>query len=437
MYCDDDFDFEYDLADDDEFEDVKSFEDFLKEIGKTEKQVKQEYSKFMLWFEAMRQRLGLKNIQKALFCRSVCNALKNEYSEDLAQLWCLCFSEYSDFLFEKQEDLNDRDYMEYRVGRCSLLSDDIDSFMRRLGSESENREKFLSLCKNISYSDEIFLQIDFDDFCMIVTDGVGLEGKFLKDNLLYVCEKVSHSKEFSQIAPNIFYALLMRYPKKLSDKEGFIPDFEAATRFKEYKIGENNGKNQDIYFEHIAVYQALCDYFPSCDRNLCDAGFACMSNLFENETFDWHEFPLLTRPIDTELRDKYFSCFPNGMADNPIFTANDIHVSDMTAFEDFYDAKLAPKARIICHVREYLAHCGEPAEQYIAMLENNETDKCMKIIHDIIEKSEISPEFIKPEMSDIVNAVIMEETLENVSERVRAEMLDLLPFLQDKIKKIQ
>lgn len=436
MYCDDDFDFEYNLADDDEFEDVKSFEDFLKEIGKTEKQVKQEYSKFMLWFEAMRQRLGLKNMQKALFCRSVCNALKNEYSEDLARLWCLCFSEYSDFLFEKQEDLNDRDYMEYRVGRCALLSADIDSFMGRLGSESENREKFLSLCKNISYSDEIFLQIDFDDFYMIVTDGVGREGKFLKDNLKYVCERVSHSKELSQIAPNIFYALLMRYPKKLTDKEGFIPDFEAVTRFKEYKIGENNGKNQDIYLEHIAVYQGMCDYFGVCDRSLCDAGFACMSNLCENDSIEWHEFPLLTRPLAAELRDKYFSCFPNGMGNNPIFTANDIHVSDMTAFEDFYDAKLAPKARIICHVREYLAKCAEPAEQYIAMLENNETDKCMKIIHDIIEKSEISPEFIKPEMSDIVNAVIMEETLENISERVKAEMLDLLPGLQDIIKKL-
>ena len=58
----------------------------------------------------------------------------------------------------------------------------------------------------------------------------------------------------------------------------------------------------------------------------------------------------------------------------------------------------------------------------------------MKIIHDIIEKSDISPEFIKPEMSDVVNAVIMEETLENISDRVKAEMMDLLPFLQEKIK---
>lgn len=121
MYCDDDFDFDYDLADDNEFEKVKGFEDFLKEIGKTEKQVRQEYSEFMLWFEAMRQRLGVKNIQKALFCRRVCNALKNEYSKDLARLWCLCLSEYSDFLFKKQEELSDNDYMEYRIGRCALL----------------------------------------------------------------------------------------------------------------------------------------------------------------------------------------------------------------------------------------------------------------------------------------------------------------------------
>ena len=434
MYRNDDFDFEYDLVDDDEFEDAKSFEDFLKELGKTEKQVRQEYSEFMLWFEAMRQRLELKNMQKALFCRKVCEALKNEYSQDLVRLWCLCFSEYSDFIFEEQEDLNDNDYMEYRIGRCALLSADIDKLAKHIESEIENSERFLQLCENISYSDEIFLQIDLDDFYMIVTDGVGLEGEFLKDNLAYVCDKVSHSYELSQIAPDIFYTLLMRYPKKLSDKEDFMPDFEAATAFKEYKIAENNGKNQNIYRDHIAVYQGMCQYFYDCDRNLCDAGFACMSNLLENEIFDWHEFPLLTRPLAVELRDKYFSCFPNGMADNPIFTANDIHISDMTAFEDFYDSKLAPKARIICHVREYLAHCNEPAEQYIVMLENSEIDKCMKIVHDIIEKSEINPEFIKPEMSDIVNAVIMEETLENISEKIKSELLGLLPYLQEKVK---
>lgn len=434
MYCDDDFDFDYDLADDNEFEEVKDFEDFLKEIGKTEKQVRQEYSEFMLWFEAMRQRLGVKNIQKALFCRRVCNALKNEYSKDFARLWCLCLSEYSDFLFEKQEELSDKDYMEYRIGRCALLSADIDSFMKRLGNETETGEKFMRLRENISYSEETFLKIDFEDFYTFVVDGVGLDGKFFKDNLSYVCEKISHSKELSEIAPNIFYALFIRYPQKLSNAEGFMPKFKSVTCFKEYKIGENNGKNQYNYWEHIVIYQGMCDYFQNCDRALCDAGFACMSNLFENENFNWHEFPLLKRPVALELRDKYFSCFPNGLEDNPVFTANDIHVSDMTAFEDFYDAKLAPKARIICHVREYLANCNEPAEQYISLLEKGESDKCMKIIHDIIEKSEVDPEFIKPEMSDVVNAVIMEETLENISDRVKAEMMDLLPFLQEKIK---
>ncbi|MCM1060328.1 MAG: hypothetical protein NC452_08535 [Eubacterium sp.] len=433
MHCDDDFDFEYDLADDDEFEDVKSFDEFLKEIGKTEKQVRQEYSEFMLWFEAMRQRLDIKTMQKAVFCRKVCAALKNEYSKDFARLWCLCFSEYSDFIFEKQEDFSDRDYMEYRIGRCALLSADIGGFMQRLEAEVKNREKFMRLRENISYSEETFLQIDLDDFHMIVTDGVGLSGEFLKDNLTYVCEKISHSKELSEIAPDVFYALLMRYRKKLSDTEGFMPNFKSATRFVKYEIEKDNGKNQNIYMEHIAVYQALCEYFWKCGRDLCDVGFACMSNLCENGSFDWHEFPKLVRPLAAELRDRYFSCFPNGLADNPVFAANDIHTSDMIAFEDFYEAAAAPKARIICYVREYLAKHSEPAEEYISLLEKGETDKCMKIIHDIIERSEINPEFIKPEMSDVVNAVIMEEILENISERVRGELLGVLTILKDKI----
>lgn len=438
MYRDDDFGLDYELTDDAKFhkdcERLGSFEDFLKEIGKTEKQVRQEYSKFMLWLEAVRQRFGLKNMQKALFCRSVCNALKNEYSSDLARLWCMCFSEYSDFLFEKQGDCNDNDCMKYRIGQFARLSEDIDNTVRRLGNESENRERFTELCKNITYSEETFLKIDVDDFYRIITEGVGLEGKFLKDNLLYICEKISHSKELSQIAPNVFYALIMRYRKKLSDAEGFMPNFKSAMRFIEYEIGKDNGKNQDIYMDHIVIYQGMCEYFSECGRDLCDAGFACMSNLCENDSLEWHEFPLLTRPLGIELREKYFSCFPNGMEDNPIFAASDIDVNDMLSYEDYYDEMLPPKARIICHVREYLANCNEPAEQYITLLEKGETDKCMKIIHDIIEKSEISPEFIKPEMADVVNAVIMEEVLENISDTVKSELLALLSYLQGKLK---
>ncbi len=443
MYIPDDFDLDYDLLEDDEFHDeliknMESPEDFLKRIGKTKKQIKKEYSEFMLWFEAVRQRFELKNMQKAVFCRSVCKALKSEYSKDLVRLWCLCLSECSSFLFEKQEDKDSEDYKDYIedcIWECAHLLNDIDNVMRRLGNESGNRERFMFLRENISYSEETFLQIDTENFYRFVSEGVDLKGEFFKDNLMYACEKISHSKELSEIAPNVFYALLMRYRKKLTNAEGFMPNFKSATRFIKYEIGKNNGKNQDIYMEHIAVYQGMCMYFHDCDRELCDAGFACMSNLCENESFDWYEFPLLTRPLAAELRDRCFTCFLNGLDDNPVYIANDIHSRDMFTYEEFYDVLLAPKAQILCHERAYLAKCSEPAEQYIAMLEKGETDKCMKIVHDIIEKSEICPEFIKPEMSDLVNAIIMDEVLENINEKIKNEMLELIPRLQEIIGK--
>ncbi len=430
----------YNDLDDDEFHkkclgENESFEGLLKRIGKLKKQAKQEYSEFMLWLDAMRSRLGLKNMQKTLFCRSLCGELKKEYSKELARLWCMCFSQYSDFLFEKQGDPSDKDDMEYRIGRCALLLTDIDGFMCRLGNESKNRESFLQLRENITYSEEKFLEIDVDDFYIIVTECIGLEGKFLKDNLTYVCDKVSHSKELSQIAPNVFYALLMRYRKKLESTEGFMPNFKSAIRFIEYEINKNNGKNQDIYPVHIVIYNGMCQYFGQCDKEFCDAGFSCMSNLCENDDINWYEFPQLTRPLAAELRDRYFTCFPNGLDDNPVFTANSLSVGDMVAYEDSYEPHTAPKARVICYVRKYLSENIEPPEQYIGLLKNGETEKCMKIIHDIIEKSDVSPEFIKPEMSDVVNAVIMEEVLENVSDRVKAEMLGLLPYLKEMIGK--
>ena len=76
----------YNDLDDDEFHkkclgENESFEGLLKRIGKLKKQAKQEYNEFMLWLDAMRSRLGLKNMQKTLFCRSLCGELKKEYSK--------------------------------------------------------------------------------------------------------------------------------------------------------------------------------------------------------------------------------------------------------------------------------------------------------------------------------------------------------------------
>ncbi len=162
--------------------------------------------------------------------------------------------------------------------------------------------------------------------------------------------------------------------------------------------------------------------------------FACMSNLCENDDLPWEDFPNFKRPFEYELNARYFSCFPNGLADNPIFSANDINIDDMTDYEEFYEAKLPPKCRAADRAKKYISENEDISERYLALIANNETDKCMRLIYDVIERSDIDPSFIKPDMSTLVNAVIMEKVMEDVSLRMKKQLLELIPFLREKIK---
>lgn len=391
-----------------------------------------DYSEFMMWFEAMKKRLDISKMQKALFCRKLCTLLKNDCGEDMKRLWCLCLSEHSDFLFERQYDTNDIDCAEYRDFNFAMLIEDIESYMRRLENESANALEFIKLAENVTFEKEPLTEINADSLASAMAEVYGIGGKNYKDNMRKICEKISCSPELSKIVPNVLYALFMRYRKKLTDNEDFLPNFKSVLRKINYMIDMDNGKNQAVYEEHLDVYENLCDCFKDCDKSLCDAGFSCMSNLCENEILPWEDYPDFERPLETELREKYFTCFPNGLDDNPVFKANDmdIDVGDMAAYEDFYDAKLPPKFRIIDKAAKFLEENSDIIEQYITLIENDETDKCIQIVHDIIERSEIAPAFIKPEMVNLTNAIIMEEVHKNISSRIKAELLGFLPVLK-------
>lgn len=414
-----------------EYDDDLLFDDCDDEEPPSPK-IRADYSEFMLWFEAMKKRLDISKMQKALFCRRLCKVLKNDCGEDMKRLWCLCLSEHSDFLFDRQGDTNDIDYAEYREFNFAMLIEDIESYMRRLENESANVLKFMRLAENITFQKETLTEINADSLASAMTEVYGIGGENYKDNMRKICGKISCSPELSKIIPNVLYALFMRYRKKLTDNEDFLPNFKSALRKMNYIIDVDNGKNQEVYEEHLDVYENLCACFEDCDKSLCDAGFSCMSNLCENEILPWEDYSDFERPLETELLGKYFTCFPGGLDDNPVFAANhmDIDISDMAAYEDFYDAKLPPKLRIIDKTEKFLEENSDIAEQYITLIENDETDKCIQIVHDIIERSEIDPAFIKPEMVNLTNAIIMEEVHKNISGRIKAELLSFLPVLK-------
>ncbi len=425
--------------DDLEFDDYDGEYDVLSELlntrGLTRKQAEKKYADFILWFEAMKKLLDVSEMQKAVFCRRLCSAVKNDFSEDHVRLWCLCMSEYSDFLFEAQGDIRDRDYADYRLFQFLKLSEDTENYIRRIISDAANAAEFKRISENIAFSDKPIYDINADLISSEIKEIYDISGEQFEDNVRYVCGRISQSEELMKISPNVLYALFTRCRKKMTEKEGYAPDFKKILRYAKYNIHIDNGKNQRIYEEHLLLYESLCGYFDNISKPLCDMGFACMSNICENENIQWDKYANFERPLETELKGRYFSCFPGGLNDNPVFAANEpeIDIDDIVAFEDFYDAKLPPKCRILDKTRVYLNENADISERYISLLERRETDKCFEIIHDIIEHSEIDPAFIKPDMVDITNAVIMEEVHGNVSSRIKDELLELLPCLRENL----
>lgn len=298
-----------------EYDDDLFFDDFDNEEELPTPKIRTDYSEFMMWFEAMKKRLDISKMQKALFCRRLCTALKNDCGEDMKRLWCLCLSEHSDFLFDRQGDTNDTDYAEYRSFNFAMLIEDIEGYMRRLENESANVLEFMRLAENITFQKEPLTEIKADSLASAMTEVYGISGENYKDNMRKICGKISCSPELSKIVPNVLYSLFMRYRKKLTDNEDFLPNFKSALRKMNYIIDIDNGKNQAVYEEHLDVYENLCACFENCDKSLCDAGFSCMSNLCENEILPWEDYPDFERPIETELLQKYFTCFPGGLDD--------------------------------------------------------------------------------------------------------------------------
>ena len=225
-----------------EYDDDLLFDDIDDEEELPTKKSEANYSEFMMWFEAMKKRLDISKMQKALFCRKLCTALINDCGEDMKKLWCLCLSEHSDFLFERQGDTNDTDYAEYRDFNFAMLIDDIGGYMRRLENESANDFEFIRLAENITFQKEPLMKINADSLASAMTEVYGIGGENYTDNIRKICEKISRSPELSKIAPNVLYALFMRYRKKLTDNEDFLPNFKSALRKINYIIGVDNGK---------------------------------------------------------------------------------------------------------------------------------------------------------------------------------------------------
>ncbi len=407
-------------------EHTDTLEDMLVSHELTEKQAEENFDEFMTWYENMLKKYSCSCPQKAVVCENFCNYLdKNEPDEDDFYFWRLCLSDSNDLLFTEEWDKEDKLLAYFK------LIDDIELIRFMFVMDKTCPSKFSRLISDITFCDDPVVRIEKNALLKELRKK-NFNGDQLDDNLSNLCNKIEHSPELAALAPLVFYAALTRYRRKMLDTPGFEMNFSKAMRYMEYNIGDDNGKNLGNFAKHIELYILLRDIMleDETDIYLNDYGFSMMSNICKCRLIDWKCEYNIIRPLQLELEDDYFTGFPNGLDDNP---CGSVSIDDIMIFED-YDNKQPLPRRILDKIRDYIKNDSRIGSEYLELIRTDSTDECMPLVNRVLTESGIYLKGIKPKMIPLVNAIIMQEIMENISQGIQTRLIKNMSRFEKFIK---
>ena len=416
-----------DDEDDNSHKDSRKIETFEEQMRKHETDISRlrgEYRSFMIWYDGMLKLIEAKRNSKVLVCLALMdNILPVLRDEDAAKLWCICMSEHSDFVFENPMEVDEV----YVLGSYMCLMEDIEIMTAKLRTELNYKQKFHKLTDNITFKGDNQAgpvntrnTEDAESIIRVLSDDIS-KSSIIHDNITNLCDIIAQSPELSQIAPVVLYAVTTKYQKKMTESTGFEPNLKKALEYKEFIIDRDNGKNIANFCQHLKTYHTFRQH-SDCDKALCDIGFSELSNIVKCNLLNWKEYPMINRPVQVEAESSKFSCFPGGYKDNPYYSDNDIDMKYLNSYKAL-DQSLPKKKKVLQTAAVYISKHEEIAEKYIQMIENDETDKCVSLILEIINKSGIDAAQIKPTHVNIAFSCIMQLVLEDIDRRVKGDMI--------------
>lgn len=397
----------------------ESFDERLKRYGITLEELRSRFSQFEEWYKKVVQRIGAECGQKAIVCRALCRYIRSSgFDDDIMRFWCVCVSECYDCIFPEGYDKDEQSILYNFLA----LEDDIEDYMFRIKNEEAVKKEFRDLRDNISFGDEPIAKIDVQKLYSEFSQIFNTSGPELEANLGTVTADICRSPQLYKAAPLVYYGVIMRQTKKMTDTDGYEPNYHAVLETKVRCIDKDNGKNVSAIKSHIETYLFFKQFLEGqFDEYFCDMGFSVMSNISQCALI-----PIMgiTRPLYYQLRDKSFTAFPNGYHDNPIVVMNHIEGDDIMNYE-FYDEKLPPKFRLLGRLRSFIAENEHFSDEYLDLVVKGRTDQCMKIVREIFSGTGVESRFFKPYLMDIVYAVIIDELQAHISGRIQSELLYL------------
>lgn len=400
-------------------EEYESFDERLKRYDITLEELRSRFVQFKEWYEKTVRRIGAECGQKAIVCRALCRYIRSSgFDDDIIKFWCVCVSEHYDCIFPEGYDKDEQSVLYNFLA----LEDDIEDFMFRIKNEEAVKKEFRDLRDNISFADEPIAKIDGQKLYREFSQIFDIKGPKLEANLGTVTLDICRSPQLYRAAPLVYYGVIMRQTKKMTDTDVYEPNYHAVLETKVRCIDKDNGKNVFAIKSHIEMYLFFKQFLEGkFDEYFCDTGFSVMSNISQCALIPIEG---ITRPLYYQIRDESFTAFPNGFLDNPIAVRMEVESDDIMNYT-YYDEKLPPKFRLLGRLRSFLAENEHFSDEYLDLVANGRTDQCMQIVREIFSGTGVESRFFKPYLMDIVYAVIIDELQANISGRIRSELLYL------------
>ena len=403
----DEFDDIYD--DDEDLEDIPDIDDLLESHNMNIETADAECKKYISEFDDLVKRIGCSVKDKFNICEKTAELLeKGKIKKDDLALCYAMLSVFSDILFKEESD------DEVRIASYLKLTDEAEMRMRYYKEQEEARSRFRKLCSKINRSETPVGEIDFRKLQRSVYN-LGFRGEQLENNLRVLTEIIVHSKELYGIAPLIYYSALMRNTNKMQSKADYEPNIKALLKREEYGIDSDNGKNINTMSRHINVISGLTNDIGGDNVWLQLIGFDEICNIMQCELIDWDDMKDL-RPVRVQMEEDAFSVFVNGAADNPFYTNFDEYLDEMTELESIH-------SKITESINRYICSHQDVIEKYEDMLKNDTSEKCMPLINEVINGSDIDITGISANKIPSVYCYIMRSVMEGVSEHMHQRLI--------------
>lgn len=151
-----------DLEDDDD--PCEDLDQRMKRLGYDLGTLENEYQSFTKWFNGAAPKVIQKGRNKAAnklrMCLYVIKMMKEgDFADDIVKLWCICFSDNSDFVFDVSSD------PAYCLFNFMGLKEDFETYTKRLTTERAAIDKAKALIENFTFADKPCIEFDEQE-CM-------------------------------------------------------------------------------------------------------------------------------------------------------------------------------------------------------------------------------------------------------------------------------